>query len=413
MLFLLISTPRGTEAQPRAEAELTVAEPESVGFSSERLRRIHDAIHRHIAGNRTSGAVTLVAREGRVVHFDAHGLMDVEAERPMRKDALFVLASMTKPITGAAVLMLAEEGKLRLTDPVSKFIPEFDTVQVAVRDDSTSCVRLVEADRRITIRDLLTHTSGLGSGSIGTQAGPDVPWPLEPGTTLADHVPRWAEVPLDFQPETRWSYSPQAGMDVLARIVEVASGQPFDAFLRHRIFAPLDMTDTFFIVPDEKRERLAPIYEVTNDGFAKADQAVIPFAETYFSGAVGLVSSAQDYLQFAQMLLNGGRWNSEQLLSPRAVELFASNHVGTLFEGQLGRPQGMGFGLTVEVVEDAVRAGTFSSNGSVSWGGAYGTYFLVDAKQQLVALMMTHTSPSVAGEIQEDFATTVMQAIVE
>jgi CubicO group peptidase (beta-lactamase class C family) len=399
--------------RPSLNDELPSARPESVGFSAERLKRIHDVLQRHIAANRISGAVTLVARNGRVVHFEAHGLMDIEMRKPMRKDSLFVLASMTKPVTSVAVAMLMEEGKIRLTDPVSRFIPEFKAMKVAVSSDSGSEIRLAAVERAITIRDLLTHTSGLGSGGAGMRQAAEIPWPIAPGETLAGHVTKWAAVPLDFQPGTRWGYSPHAGFDVLARVVEVASGLPFNDFLQRRVFEPLGMNETFFVVPDHCRDRLASIYDVSNKGLTKANYAVIPLAKTYFSGAIGLVSSAGDYFRFAQMLLNRGQWSGKRLLSPRTVEVYSSNHVGDLFEGQLGRPKGMGFGLAVEVVLDPVQAATFRSDGSFGWDGSYGTHFWVDPKKQLVAVLMIQTSTSVTGEIKQDFETAVMQAITE
>jgi CubicO group peptidase (beta-lactamase class C family) len=173
------------------------------------------------------------------------------------------------------------------------------------------------------------------------------------------------------------------------------------------------MKDTSFVLPDDRRKRLASIYEVSPRGLKKARYTVIPFPRGYYSGAVGLVSTAEDYLRFAQMLLARGRWRGKQLLSPRAVQLYSSNHVGEMFGGQLGRPKGMGFGLTVEVVQDAVKAGTVRSNGSFGWGGSYGTYFWVDPKEQLVAILMTHTSTSVIGLLQRDFETAVLQAVIE
>jgi CubicO group peptidase (beta-lactamase class C family) len=416
LAVLMLAAPdrEPTGKASRAKPGLSTVKPEEVGVSSGRLRRINDMVRRHINANRISGAVTLVARRGSVVHFEAQGLMDLETKKPMRKDALFVLASMTKPVTGVAVLMLVEEGKVRLADPLSKFIPAFKRMKVAVEKEGRPEVELVKAEREITIRDLLTHTSGLASGGVGMRkAPPGLSWPTRPEETLASYVPRFAAVPLDFQPGTRWRYSPHAGIDALARVVEVASRQPFDEFLRRRIFEPLGMKDTFFVLPADRRKRLASIYEVSPRGLEKAKYTVIPFPKGYYSGAVGLVSTTEDYFQFAQMLLGRGRWRGKQLLSPRSVQLYSSNHVGDLFGGQLGRPKGMGFGLTVEVVQDAVKAGTFRSNGSFGWGGSYGTYFWVDPKEQLVAILMTHTSTSVIGLIQRDFETAVLQAVVE
>jgi CubicO group peptidase (beta-lactamase class C family) len=417
LLAVLMPAARDKEPTGKSSAAkpgLPTARPEEVGISARRLRRINGVVQRHIDAKRISGAVTLVARRGSVVHFEAHGLMDLEAKKPMRKDALFVLASMTKPVTGVAVMMLVEEGKVRLTDPLSKFIPAFKRMKVAVAKGGDSEVELVKVEREITIRDLLTHTSGLVSGGVGMRkAPPGLSWPTGPEETLASYMPRFAAVPLDFQPGTRWGYSPHAGIDALARVVEVASGQSFEEFLRRRTFEPLGMKDTFFALPDDRRKRLASIYEVSPKGLTKAKYTVIPFPKGYYSGAVGLVSTAEDYFRFAQMLLGRGRWRGEQLLSPRSVELYSSNHVGDMFGGQLGRPKGMGFGLTVEVVQDAVKAGTFRSKGSFGWGGSYGTYFWVDPKERLVAILMTHTSTAVIGLIQRDFETAVLQAVIE
>ncbi|HKI37487.1 MAG TPA: serine hydrolase [Gemmataceae bacterium] len=386
--------------------------PEGVGVSSERLRRIDDVVRRHIDEHRIAGAVTLVARRGRVVHFEAYGLRDVEGKRPMAKDTLFRMASSTKPVTGVAVMMLVEEGKVRLSDPVSKFIPEFKELQVAVERDGK--VELVPAERPITIRDLLTHTSGLGSGGPGTRKAP--PEALRPGgeDTLADYVQRLAKVPLDFQPGSRWSYSGLAGIDTLSRVVEVVSGRPYDEFLRERVFEPLGMKDTSFLhQTDDRNTRLASIYRGIGDKLEKLPP-FLRFPKGYFSGAGGLISTAEDYFRFAQMLANGGELDGKRLLSPRAVELLSSNQVGEMFGGQLGRPTGMGFGLTVEVVVDPVRAGTFRSEGSYGWDGAFGTHFWVDPKAHLVAVFLVQSpaGPVVRGT-HGDFETAVMQAIVE
>jgi CubicO group peptidase (beta-lactamase class C family) len=312
---------RPAATQPGANSALPTARPEEVGLSAGRLRRIHEAVQRHIDAHRISGAVTLVARRGRVAHFEAHGLMDIEAKKPMRKDALFVMASATKPVTGVAVLMLVEEGKVHLTDPVSKFIPEFKAMKVAARSDGGPDARLVPAGREVTIRDLLTHTSGLASGVAESRDAPPKDWPAGPTDTLASHMRRLAALPLDFQPGTRWSYSPRAGIDVLARVVEVASGECYDKFLRQRVLEPLGMKDTFFVLPDDRRERLASVYQFSDKGLEKSPFRTIPLPKTYFSGAIGLVSTAEDYFRFTQMLLNRGEWNGRRL--PRVSPLSA------------------------------------------------------------------------------------------
>ncbi len=393
--------------------DLPRAKPEEVGVSTERLHRIDDVVRRHIDSRHISGAVTLVARKGRVVHFEAQGLKDLESKQPMTRDTLFRMASSTKPVTGVAVLMMIEEGKVRLNDPVSKFIPEFKGMKVAVQREPESEVQLVPAEREITIRDLMTHTSGLLSGGLGTRrASQGSVWPGEK-ETLESLVPKLARVPLDFHPGARWRYSGLAGIDTLGRVVEVASGQKFDEFLKRRIFEPLGMIDTFFVVPDDRKDRLATVYRGTENGLEKST-FTLRFPKGYFSGAGGLSSCAADYFRFAQMLANRGELGGHRLLSPRAVELMSSNHVGDMMPGQLGRPPGMGFGLTVEVLVDSVRAGSFRSNGSFGWDGAFGTHFWVDPRAQLVGvfLVQAQAGPVVAG-IQRDFETAVMQAVVE
>jgi CubicO group peptidase (beta-lactamase class C family) len=402
-------------APPRVLAgdDLPRAKPEEVGVSTERLHRIDEVIRRHIDNRHIAGAVTLVARKGKVVHFEAQGLKDLESKQPITRDTLFRMASSTKPVTGVAVLMMVEEGKVRLNDPVSKFIPEFKGMKVAVQPYPEAEVQLVAAEREITIRDLMTHTSGLLSSGLGSRrASQGSVWPGEKDT-LESLVPKLARVPLDFQPGTRWRYSGLAGIDTLGRVVEVASGQNFDEFLRRRIFEPMGMTDTFFVVPDDRKERLATVYRGTDNGLEKST-FTLRFPKGYYSGAGGLSSCAADYFRFAQMLANRGEFGGHRLLSPRAVELMSSNHVGDMMPGQLGRPPGMGFGLTVEVLVDSVRAGSFRSNGSFGWDGAFGTHFWVDPRAQLVGvfLVQAQAGPVVAG-IQRDFETAVMQAVVE
>lgn len=411
MTVLLALATSQARAQSNGRTTLPMAKPESAGFSSERLQRIDDGIQRHMDAKRLSGAVTLVARKGKVVHYKAHGLADVEAMRPMRRDTIFQMASSTKPVAGVAVMLLIEEGKINLNDPASKFIPEFKTMKVAVQPEGATEVRLVPANREITIRDLMTHTSGLGSGGLGSrQAAQGILFPGQPNETLSSYVARLATVPLDFQPGALWRYSGLAGIDVLSRVVEVASGQSFDQFLRERIFEPLGMKDTFFVLPSDRQERRAKVYQARPTGL-EPNAFVLRFPDTYFSGAGGLFSTAEDYFRFGQMLVNGGTYNGKRLLSPRSVELLSSNHVGDMFPGQLGRPKGMGFGLTVEVVQDSAQAGTYRSKGSFGWDGAFGTHFWVDPQEDLVAVLMIQTS--VGRIIHRDYETAVMQALIE
>ena len=420
-MFSLRSLALMMVAWPLVMAAQPAAKPEDAGMSTERLKRIHESIQRHIDAGEICGAVTVVARRGHVVNFEAHGLMDIESKKPMEKDTIFRLASMTKPITGVAVLMLVEEGKIRLNDPVSKFIPEFHDVKVAMPRERPAGAApaaaldffTVPANREITIQDLLTHTSGLVStvsGGFGVKLAATMA-PRGPADTLASYVPKLATIPLDFQPGTQWAYSGGAGPDTLSRIVEIVSGQTYDEFLRTRIFEPLGMKDTFFYPPDDRRPRLVTLYRKSPNGLEKDANQDGFSSKTYFSGGGGLMSTAPDYLQFAQMLLNGGELNGKRLLSPRTVELMAANHVGEMFNGKLGRPaHGMGFGLIVQVVEDNVAAGLRVSNGAFGWDGAFGTQVWVDPKEKMVTLIMIQTQVSQA---QRDFENAVMQSIID
>src|SRR5882724_12423116 len=278
---------------------------EDVGMSSERLRRIHPMIQGHVDGKDFSGAVTLVARKGRVVHFEAHGMADVEAKKAMGKDTLFRLASMTKPVTAVSILMLLEEGKLVLSDPISKFVPEFKGPKVAVwnlpNDGAGAGLRLVPAAREITIQDLLTHTSGLANGFEGPAGDFVRRANLPSGGSLDERVKRLARLPLNFQPGTQWEYSPSTGFDTLGRIVEILSGVSLEQFFKTRVFEPLGMKDTFFTVPANRAADVAVAYTKGENGLSRP-QPPASRPETggrYFSGAGGLSGSAADYLAFS------------------------------------------------------------------------------------------------------------------
>jgi CubicO group peptidase (beta-lactamase class C family) len=430
-----------------AAGAVPTGKAEDVGMSTERLERIREAVKRHIDAGALPGAVTLVARNGRIVHFEAHGVIDVEAKRVMPKDGVFRLASMSKPITAVAVMMLVEEGRIRLNDPVSRFIPEFKSARVAVPKQSAAAgssapgttappappgqaagpeggrgrggrgqaveLELINATRAITVRDLLTHTSGLMT-SGGPANGASMATPPAQRTdsdTLATYIPKLGSVPLDYQPGTLWRYSGLAGFDVLSRIVEVASGLPFDQFLQQRLFDPLGMKDTGFPLTGPKASRVVPMYQRgQNGGFTRAQNQGGLSSATYFSGAGGLSSTAEDYLQFAQMLLNGGELNGRRYLGPRTVALMSSNHTGDMVNGQFGRPaRGMGFGLGVQEVEDPIAADLRVGKGAWGWAGAYGTNFHIDPTERMVLIIMMQTS---VGALQRDFETAVSQAIV-
>lgn len=413
---LLIAWAAATTVAAVAATPATVR-PETVGLSTARLERVTELMQRHIAAGTFAGAVTLVARHGRVALFTAQGEMDLDTHAPMRTDALFRIMSMTKPVVAVAVLMLAEEGKLRLTDPVGQFIPELAKLSVATPNtagiappapsNAASAPQpwlAVDAGRPIALRDLLAHTSGLASG------GASVAYPVAigPGETLAQVLPRLQSVPLDFQPGTRWAYSAQYGFDVLARVVEVAAGMPFDRFAAERIFGPLGMTDTFFY-RDGAEARRATLYQHVNGVLTKVDDG--PFLNgAYFSGGGGLASTAADYLRFASMLANDGELDGTRLLSRRAVELMS-----TVFAPDTlpGRNAGEGYGLGVRVVSDAAARNTWLSPGSFGWSGAYNTHFFIDPEMDVVGIFMTQVANlGIRGQLRDDFEAAVMQAVV-
>jgi CubicO group peptidase (beta-lactamase class C family) len=408
---------------------VTMAKPEDVGLSSERLMRVHDAVQRHIDAGSLSGAVTLVARHGKIAHLEAHGLLDVESKKPMPKDGVFRLASMSKPITAVAVMMMVEEGKVRLNDPVSRFIPEFKSMKVAVakpnargggaapagpggpgRGGPPPDVDLVSSTREITIRDLLTHGSGLLSGGLGNAAAGQAAV-RGPNDTLATYIPKLGAVALDFQPGTLWRYSGLAGFDILSRVVEIASGKSFDQFLRERLFDPLGMKDTGFALTPTIQPRLVTLYRRGQNGLERVPDQSGLSSSTYFSGAGGLVSTAEDYAQFGTMLVNGGELNGKRYLSPRTIELMTVNHTGDMAGGQMGMsPKGIGFGLGVQVVEDPVAADRRVSKDAWGWAGAYGTNVHIEPAADMVQIILMQTSTPA---LQRDFENAVAQASVK
>jgi len=409
---------------------VAMAKPEDVGLSSERLMRVHEAVQRHLDAGSLSGAVTLVARHGRIAHLEAHGLMDVESKKAMPKDGVFHLASMSKPITAVVVMMMVEEGKVRLNDPVSRFIPEFKSMKVAVpkpnargggaasagpggpggRSGPPPEVDLVSATREITIRDLLTHGSGLLSGGLGSATAGEAAL-RRPNDTLAVYIPKLGSAALDFQPGTLWRYSGLAGFDVLSRVVEIASGKPYDQFLRERLFDPLSMKDTGFALTPAIQPRLVTLYRRGQNGLERLPDQNGLSSATYFSGAGGLVSTAEDYAQFGTMLVNGGELNGKRYLSPRTIELMTSNHTGEMAGGQMGMsPKGVGFGLGVQVVDDPVAADRRVSKGAWGWAGAYGTNVHIEPAADMVQIILMQTSTPA---LQRDFENAVAQAIVK
>ena len=382
-------------------ATAQVASPESLGLSSDRLTRIEALMQRHIDANRFTGAVTLVARDNQIVWLQAQGVMDLDSGRPMQTDGVFRIMSMTKPVVAFAILLMVEEGKVRLTDPASRFIPELANLPVM----AASTPAPIPASRDITVRDLLTHSSGLMSGAASNSVSVE----FAPGDTLADLLPLLGDSVLEFDPGERWSYSAMFGFDVLARIVEVSSGIDFGTFARTRIFEPLGMDDTFFY-RDEPHPNVVTLYASEDGRLVEAPESRFSNG-AYFSGGGGLFSTAEDYLQFALVLLNDGRIGGTRLLGRRTAELM---HSVFLPESVPGRPDGEAYGLGVRVITDSAARATLLSKGSFGWSGAYNTHFFVDPQERIVGIFMTQTARLGRGlGITDDFETAVMQAIVE
>jgi CubicO group peptidase (beta-lactamase class C family) len=406
VLLVLVFIPAGATAP--------TAKPEDVGLASERLQQITQMIQRRIAAGDLAGAVTIVARKGKVAHLSAQGVMDLQTKQPMTPASMFRIASMTKPVVGVAIMMLVEEGKLRLTDPVSRFIPEFRDMKVGVAQPGgrgggaadEPRFYTVPAQREITIKDLLTHTSGLGSGPMGNSDIAKVA--RKEGETLAAYIPRLGRTTLEFQPGTRWTYSPGAGFETLGRIIEVASGTPLDRFFRTRIFDPLGMKDITFWPTDEQMPRVATVYARTAKGLTRSETPNDTLSRNiYFRGSGGLYSTAEDYIPLGIMLANGGEMGGKRLLSRKSVEMMRAAHV---LDTLPGRPAGEGYGLSVRVVTNHAARNTLLSDGTYGWSGAQGTHFFVDPVEQLVGVLMVQTSNQ---EIIRDFEDLVAQSIAD
>lgn len=422
---LLLCHPAG--AQEHSD-EFSTAEPEEVGLSSERLERVTRLARRNVEEDRLAGSVLLLAREGRVAYLEALGMQDREAGTPMTENTIFRIASMTKPITSAAVMMLYEEGHFRLSDPVSEYIPAFDSVRVLAdsADAAAEDPATVPAERPITIRHLLTHTSGLvyewhpELGETYAEAG-IMSGLVEDENTLAEDIPKLAELPLLHQPGEAWTYG--MSVDVLGRLVEVVSGRPLDEFFRERLFEPLGMDDTQFYVSPEQESRLAAAYTVGPDGGLKRIEgeqmerqgsAAYSYSASYptredhrfLSGGAGLTSTVPDYYRFARMLLNRGALNGERLLSPKSVELMTTDHVGSRLDDQ-------GFGLGVGITRDLAERGELGSEGTFYWGSFwYGTFF-IDPEEEMIGIMLAQKHPAGAATLSEKFDILARQAIVE
>lgn len=412
-------TPQVLRADSRKDRfDWTLHAPEEVGMSRAGLEGIRAAIQKNIDNKVIPGAVTAVARHNKLVWYEAQGVSTIETSTPLRKDDLYRMMSSTKPITALAVLMMMEAGRLSIDDKVNRFIPTFKDMKVAVAPPGAkdaSQVRLVPAERDITIKDLLTHTSGLsGSGDL---TNPITSGSLvnkierQPNDTLADFIPRLGAAALDFQPGTLWRYSPVDGFDVLLRIVEITSRQPADRFMRERIFEPLDMRDTHFNLPPESSARVVNLYNRKDGNWQVAKPFFGNGPFKYMSGAGGLFSTVHDFMQYEAMLLNRGTLNGHRLLKPETVALMSRNHIGKLFAEWIPPVTGgHGFGLGVRIVEDQDK-GSGRSVGAFGWGGAYGTESWVDPALDIAAAMFIQMDPAPTN-VRTDFQQSIRKAIV-
>jgi CubicO group peptidase (beta-lactamase class C family) len=396
--------------------------PEQVGLSPDRLNRIRPAMERAIANGEMAGGVGLIARHGKIACFEMWGMSDREAKKPMEKDSIFRMYSMTKAVTGVAVMTLYEEGRFSLHDPISKFLPEFSHMKVAVeRMDATTGKRVfytVPAEREITILDLLRHTSGLNYAGVLDENGASVYLKLGLGGGKADYplsemIRRLASAPLVHQPGTIWDYS--YSIDVLARLVEVVSGQSVDRYFDEHIFKPLHMVDTGYYVPEQKWSRLAALYTPNPGG--PVQRSTVPAQDSYkekpilLGGGSGLVSTATDYARFVQMLLNQGHLDGAKILSPKTVDLMRSNQLGDLpsINNVNGRV-GYGFGLTFAVNLGIEKTGTIGSVGEYNWGGAAGTAFWIDPQEQMIGVFLVQVLPQLT--TKDQFKQLAYQSII-
>lgn len=402
-----------------AAQTLVETQPEKVNLNTERLRRIDRVVQSYVDSSYIPGGVALIARNGKIAYYKAFGFSDVESRKAMQRDDIFRIASQTKAITSVAVMMLYEEGRFLLDDPVSKYLPAFKNPQVITMYNSADTTySTTPAKREVTIRDLLAHTSGIGYAGIGTPeanaiyAKNNIPSGIgTPDDVLGETMNRLGPLPLFHSPGERWTYG--LNTDVLGYLVEVVSGMSLDDFFRTRIFNPLGMKDTYFYLPKEKHQRLTRLHG------ENSEKKVVPYPSggrmdpdfpklngKFYSGGAGLSSTIYDYAIFLQMLLNGGAYNGQRILGPASVRMMTSNQIGDLFIGGV-KKFGLGFGLTTEA--EASRLPTYE--GTFDWGGAFATTYWVDPQKGLVCLFFTQKYPHSYGELANKFRVLTYQAL--
>lgn len=398
---------------------LEEGDPASAGISAERLERIHTMLNESLERGEIPGGVALVARKGKIVFYRAYGMADATSGRAFKKDDIFRIASQTKAITSTAVMMLWEEGKFGLDDPISRYIPEFEHAVILdslIEADSTFLA--TPASKPITIRHLITHTSGIGYGFIDSdpfrkifaKAGITDAWTTEP-ILLENNIPKLAALPLHHEPGDWFTYS--EGIDVLGYLVEILSGMPLDKFFQERIFKPLGMNDTYFYLPESKYERLVPVQTPEKDRWIRFTTPFydvdypIKGARTYFSGGGGLSSTAKDYASFLQMYLNEGEMNGKRLLSRTTVDVIMANHIGKIWENG-GSHHGLAFQVIDRLGQDQ---GGRGSAGTFEWGGYFNTQYFADPKEEIIGILMKQTQNTPKDQTAWKFRLLVGQCI--
>ncbi len=397
---------------------LQLASAEEVGMDSSRLDRVTQAMQGFVDEGLLAGVVTMAARDNKIVHFESVGYRDIEAQSPMTNDAIFRIYSMTKPITGVAMMILYEEGKFKLSDPVEKYIPEFTDLQVYAGEDDNGKPVLEPQNHKMTVRELMSHSGGLSYGLFSQSKVDDMyneANVLDADSTLQDMIDKLGAIPLRQQPGSMWHYS--VSVDVQGYIVEKLSGQKFSDFLEERIFEPLNMTDTDFYVPEEKANRFAQVYgyspagELTaQEGFGGGNDYLRD--QAFESGGGGLVSSSMDYMRFSQMMLNGGVLDGQRILAPLTVRLMSSNHLPTGVNGLNPYVTHTKFGLGFAVIDDPIQAEAYSQ-GEYYWGGAAGTWFWIDPVENLVFIGMIQQFGAQLPDVRSTSKRLVYQAIME
>jgi len=400
--------------------ELEKILPEEVGVSSERINNLTNVLQDYVNDSKISGAVALIARKNKIIYFNSVGMSDLENNKVMGKDAIFRIASQTKAIVSAGIMILQEEGKLLISDPLWKYIPEFKETKVAVPNE-VGGYEIVKANRAITLRDLLTHTSGIGYGEgvaadLWKEAKIQGWYFADRNEPILETVKRMGSLPFDAQPGEKFVYG--YNTDILGAVIEVVSGQTLASFLQDQILDPLDMKDTHFYLPENKKNRLATVYSSGKDGIERTSKkgtmvsqgAYVEGPRMSYSGGAGLLSTAMDYVKFLQMTLNGGTFSGKRILSRKSIELMTTNH---LDKASFDKGDGTGFGLGFSVLQNLGLRGQMGSLGEYGWGGAYHSTYWVDPQEELVVVYFTQLIPAQNIDDHGKLRAQVYQAITD